>query len=242
MAVRIVGQAGRERAARCIRAGLAVERDEIERGRFADVPVLREAVETPLERAAQMFEYADARWPETACGEFGRDGGRRAAVGAQHEQAPARQQVTRERRERTADERYRADVLQRPAEARGRERQRRRRGQHAPFVGGKLARERRADAEQHRVATREHADGRRAAGEHARNVERRRPRFARGRQPCGQHVEMPLRADDERRVEQRAPRAAAEPRVTVVADAHYRQPRRHAPFPIVRFHRVAAQP
>ncbi|MBN3821923.1 hypothetical protein G3N57_37855, partial [Paraburkholderia sp. Se-20369] len=52
--------------------------------------------------------------------------------------------------------------------------------------------------------------------------------------------EVPWRTDHARRREERAPRGAPEPRKTIVADADYRQPRRHAPFSIVRFRHVDA--
>ncbi|KGW79258.1 hypothetical protein Y046_3851 [Burkholderia pseudomallei MSHR2990] len=233
VAIRVVRQARGERQARRVGARAAFDRDDVQRGRARVAPGIGARVETPLERAAEMLEHAHRARPEAARDERAGDRGGRRAVRAQHEQPPARIQVPMQRRERPADERHRVDVLQRPAGARGRERQRRRRGQHAPFVRRERAREQRADAEQHRIAAREHAHARRTPREERREIERLRPRRALRAMPRGQHREMPLAAHHHRRVGERAPRRLAEPRVSVVADAHHRQPRGHPSYSIV---------
>ncbi len=162
VAIGLVGQARGQRQAHGAGAGAAFHRHQVEIGGARQRPVAGEAVETALERPAEVFQHAQATGAEATGVQQAGDGGRAVAVVAEDQQAPAVVDLCLQRRQRARHQRQAGDLLQGPAEAGGGQREGGGRRQDPQFGRRQLPGETGADAEQHRVAAGQHA-GRLAA-------------------------------------------------------------------------------
>ncbi len=240
VAKRVVGQTRRKRQPRRAVSGTAFQRNQVQcRHRFAR-PRVGAATETAFPLAAEVLQHDHAGRAEAArskqCSQCSGGG----AIGAQDEEPRASVQMDVQRGKRPTHQRDHRHILQRPPEARRRQRQRRRCGQHAHFTGRQLTGKCRPHAEQHRIAACEHANRRVALGQHRGDIEGTRPCFAPRRETRGQHRQMPLAAEYHGRVEQRAPCRAPQTGKAVIADAHHGQPCRHESILILDLKLTAA--
>lgn len=196
MAIGFVGQARGQRQAHGAGAGAAFHRHQVEIGGARQRPVAGEAVETALERPAEVFQHAQATGAEATGVQQAGDGGRAVAVVAEDQQAPAVVDLCLQRRQRARHQRQAGDFLQGPAEAGGGQREGGGRRQDPQFGRRQLPGETGADAEQHRVAAGQHAGRLAASGQQWFQGERRRPGFAGGADARRQQFQLACRADD----------------------------------------------
>lgn len=226
VAIGFVGQARGQRQAHGAGAGAAFHRHQVEIGGARQRPVAGEAVETALERPAEVFQHAQATGAEATGVQQAGDGGRAVAVVAEDQQAPAVVDLCLQRCQRARHQRQAGDLLQGPAEAGGGQREGGGRRQDPQFGRRQLPGETGADAEQHRVAAGQHAGRLAAPGQQWFQGERRRPGFAGGADARRQQFQLARRADDPAGLQQGTPGLLAEAGITVLADAHQGQPGR----------------
>ena len=151
-------------------------------------------------------------------------GGRRIVPGERQDPGAGRE-LRNDRLERTAMQRQERAVLLAPAEARGGEREGRGRGQAIISSAAKRRIKHRPDAEEERIAARQHADGLAAPGLDPveRVLDRRRPDQVSAVKRPGER-EMAPAADDERRLREEPPRGRREAVEPVLAEPDDRKP------------------
>ena len=221
----VVQSAGKRDGPR-IGARAHLDRDDVEIGE----PRLPEFVDASrydaFGRPAETFEHVDARRAEAEAAQQPSDFSRRGAVRRQRQNTGAVLQKRPDKRCRTPVQRNSLDILQRPAEPGGGQREGRRARKHAVFVGIDVARNGRADAVPERVARGEHADAAPPERDEFghRGVEGRRPRLRLAVDRIGREVEMPRAAEDELGLGDRPARTGAETGEPILADADDGQP------------------
>ena len=176
-------------------------------------------------RAPHRLADGQAGPPHAARDQQRRELGGRRLVPREREDALARLQVRQDRLERPAVQRQRRAVLLAPAEPGGGEREGRGRRDAERLARRKAPHQHRADAEEERIAARQHADGPPAPGlDHVeRALDRRGPGEGFGGEIAGER-EMAPAADDEfglRKQRARGRRKAVDP---VLADADHGEP------------------
>ncbi len=221
----VIRQAGDARIPARVRAGHAFDGERVEVGHRRDSKPQAVASSACFLRSAHVGERDHAAFAEAMRDEPCRDGGGRRLL-CENQQPRARRDVERELLDRAAVQREKRYPFERPGEPRGGERERGTLRDDRHLFGRDAFGKRRADAEVHRVAGREHADATAAhRGDRVDQIRhRRRPGIAL-RAALRSHGEMALAADQHlRRLDKRA-RGRREAGDAVLADADDRKPR-----------------
>ncbi len=183
--------------------GLAQDLDghQVERRRLCQRPGLGAAGDASLRRTAQMLQHLQLAGAKALVHQQGGQGGGAMTVVAQDQQARAGMQVAHHPGQGPRHHRQQRDLLQGPAQAGSGQGIGGRRRQHLQFVGRQLAREARANAEQHGIATGQHADRGAAAVQHGGEGEGLRPGLADGADAGWQQRQLAWTADDDLRLQ-----------------------------------------